>query len=554
MTVIEPSGRTGPGWWRSAVVYQVYPRSFADGNGDGVGDLRGIRERLDHLEWLGVDVLWISPVYPSPMADNGYDVSDYLDVDPAYGTLAELDALIAELHERGMKLVMDLVANHTSDEHPWFVDSSSSPESAKRDWYWWRDEPNNWGSFFSGPAWTYSEGRAAYYLHLFTRKQPDLNWENPEVRHAVYDIMRWWLDRGIDGFRMDVVNLISKDPDLPEAPVMPGQRYGNMRASVLDGPRVHEFLAEMHREVFDRYEDRDLLLVGETGETTVEEGRKYTDPARRELDMVLHYEHVEIDHGTFKWDVRPFDLGRLRERLAAWQTGLADVGWNSLYWDNHDQPRVVSRYGDDDRWRTESAKLLATVLHLQRGTPFVYQGDEIGMTNYPFASIDEFDDVEAVNYYHEAIALGVEPEDVMRSLRAMSRDNGRTPMQWDDSPNAGFTTGTPWLAVNPNHTEINVAAQRDDPDSVLSHYRRLIQLRHEDPAVVDGDFTLLTDSHPQVFAFRRRHESGQLAVLANFSGAEADLGELAEECRGDLVIGSGHGPVMAPWESRVYRR
>ncbi len=545
--------RTGPGWWRSAVVYQVYPRSFADGNGDGVGDLRGIRQRLDHLEWLGVDVLWISPVYPSPMADNGYDVSDYHDVDPTYGTLAELDALIADLHERGMKLVMDLVANHTSDEHPWFVESSSSPESPKRDWYWWRDEPNNWGSFFSGPAWTYGEGRAAYYMHLFTKKQPDLNWENPEVRQAVYEVLRWWLDRGVDGFRMDVVNLISKDPELPEAPVMPGQRYGNMRQSVIDGPRVHEFLAEMHREVFDRY-DRDLLLVGETGETTVEEGRKYTDPARRELDMVLHYEHVEIDHGTFKWDVRPFDLGRLRDRLAAWQEGLADVGWNSLYWDNHDQPRIVSRYGDDGRWRTESAKLLATVLHLQRGTPFVYQGDEIGMTNYPFTSIDEVDDVEAVNYYHEAIALGVDPEDVMASLRAMCRDNGRTPMQWDASPAAGFTTGTPWLAVNPNYPDVNVAAQMDDSDSVLSHYRRLIRLRHEDPAVVDGDFTLLSDSHPQIFAFRRRHESGQLVVLANCSSDQADLGELVEESRGELVLGSGSGPVMAPWEARVLRR
>jgi oligo-1,6-glucosidase len=487
------------------------------------------------------------------MADNGYDVSDYHDVDPTYGTLAELDALIADLHQRGMKLVMDLVANHTSDEHPWFVESSSSPESPKRDWYWWRDEPNNWGSFFSGPAWTYSEGRAAYYMHLFTKKQPDLNWENPEVRQAVYEVLRWWLDRGVDGFRMDVVNLISKDPELPEAPVLPGQRYGNMRQSVIDGPRVHEFLAEMHREVFDRY-DRDLLLVGETGETTVEEGRLYTDPARRELDMVLHYEHVEIDHGTFKWDVRPFDLGRLRDRLAAWQEGLADVGWNSLYWDNHDQPRVVSRYGDDGRWQAESAKLLATVLHLQRGTPFVYQGDEIGMTNFPFTSIDEVDDVEAVNYYHEAVALGVDPEDVMGSLRAMCRDNGRTPMQWDSSPSAGFTTGTPWLAVNPNYAEINVAAQVDDPDSVLSHYRRLIRLRHEDPAVVDGDFTLLSDSHPQIFAFRRRHESGQLVVLSNFSSSEAQLGELVGESRGELVIGNGSGPVMAPWEARVYRR
>jgi oligo-1,6-glucosidase len=554
-------------WWRSAVVYQIYPRSFADGSGDGVGDLTGIRQHLDHLEQLGVDVLWLSPVYRSPMDDNGYDISDYQDIDPLFGTLEDFDALLADVHRRGMKLVMDLVVNHTSDEHPWFVESRSSKDNPKRDWYWWRPprdgavpgepgaEPNNWGSFFSGPTWTYDGAAGEYYLHLFSRKQPDLNWENPEVRQAVYAMMRWWLDRGVDGFRMDVINMISKDPALPDGDVRPGEEHGRLGRFVIDGPRVHEYLAEMHREVFAPL-DRELLLVGETPGTTVEEARKYTDPARGEVDMIFQFEHVQVDRGASKWDVLPFDMRVLRGVLARWQDGLAEAGWNSLYWDNHDQPRVVSRFGDDGACRVESAKLLATVLHLQRGTPYLYQGDELGMTNYPFSSIDEFDDIESVNYFREAVALGQDPADVLARLRVMSRDNARTPMQWDDSPHAGFTSGTPWLPVNPNHDEVNAARQVGVPGSVFEHHRRLIALRHEEPAVVHGDFALLVPDHDQLFAFTRRHGSTELVVLANFSGRPAELpGVLLDRCAdAELVVGDSNEAVMLPWESRVYRR
>jgi oligo-1,6-glucosidase len=501
------------------------------------------------------------------MADNGYDISDYQDVDPVFGTLDELDALIADVHRRDMKLVMDLVVNHTSDQHPWFAESRSSTDNRKRDWYWWRParegtspgepgaEPNNWGSFFSGPAWEYDATTGEYYLHLFSAEQPDLNWENPEVRQAVYTMMRWWLDRGVDGFRMDVINMISKDPALPDAEVRPGEEHGRIGSFVIDGPRIHEFLAEMHREVFDGV-DRELLLVGETPGVTVEEARRYTDPGRREVDMVFQFEHVQVDRGTSKWDVLPFDMRRLRDVLARWQDGLADVGWNSLYWDNHDQPRVVSRYGDDRDWRVESAKALATVLHLQRGTPFLYQGDEIGMTNFPFTSIDQFDDVESVNWFHEAVARGVDPEEVLASLRAMSRDNSRTPMQWDASDHAGFTTGTPWLAVNPDHTEVNVADQVGVPGSVLEHHRALIALRHDDPVVADGDFTLLVPHHEQLFAFVRRLDARELVVVVNFSRTPAELPEsLATRCTGSqVVVGAEVGSVLQPWQSSVLRR
>jgi len=558
---------TGSEWWRSAVVYQVYPRSFADSDGDGVGDLEGVRQHLDHLEALGVDVLWLSPVYRSPMDDNGYDISDYQQIDPLFGTFADLERLLEDVHRRGMKLVMDLVVNHTSDEHPWFRESRSSRDNPKRDWYWWRPardgtvpgepgaEPNNWGSFFSGPAWEYDESTGEYFLHLFSRKQPDLNWENPEVRQAVYSMMRWWLDRGVDGFRMDVINMISKDPSLPDGEVREGEEHGDMGRAVIDGPRVHEFLAEMHREVFAPL-GRELLLVGETPGVTIEEARRYTDPARREVDMVFQFEHVQVDRGASKWDVLPFDMRVLRACLARWQDGLAEVGWNSLYWDNHDQPRVVSRFGDDGSCRVESAKLLATLLHLQRGTPYLYQGDELGMTNFPFTSIDQFDDIESVNYFHEAVAKGQAPEEVMARLRAMSRDNSRTPMQWDSSAHAGFTTGTPWLPVNPNHREINAEGQVGVPGSVFEHHRRLVALRHDEPAVVHGDFTLRLADHDQLFAFTRRHEATELLVVANFSGRSARLPAALYDRWADaeLLVGERRDAEMLPWESRVHRR
>jgi oligo-1,6-glucosidase len=540
-------------WWKTAVVYQIYPRSFADSDGDGIGDLRGIASRLDHLAALGIDVLWLSPVYPSPQDDAGYDISDYQDIDPTFGTLADFDALLAAAHERGMKLVMDLVVNHTSDEHPWFVESRSSRENPKRDWYWWRRRPTNWRSFFSGSTWERDDATGEYYLHLFSRKQPDLNWENPEVRAAVYAMMRWWLDRGVDGFRMDVINMISKDPALPDGIDGDGSPF------YICGPRIHEFLAEMHSEVFAGRPEP-LLTVGEMPGVTVEQARLFTDPARAEVDMVFQFEHVQVDQGTSKWDVHPLRLRDLKAALGRWQTGLADVGWNSLYWNNHDQPRVVSRFGDDGAHRVRSAKLLGTVLHLQRGTPYVYQGEELGMTNTSFADIHDFRDIESLNHYNEAVVAGDPPGAVLAGLRKMSRDNARTPMQWDASEHAGFTTGTPWIAVNPNHTEINAEAARADPDSVFHHYRRLIELRHREPAVAHGDFTMLLEDDEQVYAFARRHGDVELLVVANFSGAPAVADVPGDWTAAELLISNCPPPdaarapfTLAPWEARVYR-
>jgi oligo-1,6-glucosidase len=562
--------REAPPWWTRAVAYQVYPRSFQDSDGDGIGDLGGVLQRLDHLSDLGVDVLWLSPIHPSPQADNGYDISDYTDVDPLFGTLAQLDELIAALHARGMKLLMDLVVNHTSDEHPWFVESRSSPTSAKRDWYWWRPprpgfaggdpgaEPTNWQSFFSGPTWELDEASGEYYLHLFDRKQPDLNWENPEVRQAVHAMMRWWLDRGVDGFRMDVINMISKDvtPDghLHDGPPIPGTPLGDGSASYLCGPRIHEFLTEMHREVFA---GRDAVLtVGEMPGVTVEQARLFTDPARAEVDMVFQFEHVGLDHGTSKWDLRQLRLRDLKTSLGRWQAGLADVGWNSLYWDNHDQPRAVSRFGDDSpRYRRDSATCLATLLHLHRGTPYVYQGQELGMANFPFATIDEFRDVESVNHFGARMVAGEDPTTVLAALRRMSRDNARTPVQWDGSPNAGFTAGTPWLPVNPDHREWNAAAQRKDETSVLAHYRRLIALRHENPVVALGDFAMLLPEHDDVYAFTRTLEREVLLVVCNVSATPHPLLPLLPEaCNGRLVLGNlrDEDPhLLRPWEARV---
>jgi len=558
-------------WWRSAVVYQIYPRSFADSDGDGIGDLRGIIGRLDYLSRLGVDVVWLSPVYPSPQDDNGYDISNYQDIDPAFGTLADFDELLAGLHSRGIKLVMDLVVNHTSDEHPWFVESRAAKHAPRRDWYWWRPprgglppgspgaEPTNWESFFSGHAWELDESSGDYYLHLFSRKQPDLNWENPEVRQAVHTMMRWWLDRGVDGFRMDVINLISKDPALPDGPTRPGRALGDATPYVVNGPRLHEYLREMRSEVFGG-RPGDYLTVGETPGITVADGLAFTDPSRGEVDMVFQFEHVQLDQGETKWDVRPLDLRKLKACLGGWQEGLADVGWNSLYWDNHDQPRAVSRFGDDGEHRVRSAKLLATVLHLHRGTPYVYQGEELGMTNVPFAGIEDFRDIEALNHYRDAISAGEDPDQVLASLRAMGRDNARSPMQWDASQEAGFTTGTPWAPVNPNHTEINAAAQVDDPESVFTHYRRLIAMRHEDPVVVHGSFTMLVPDHDRLYAFTRAHEGAELLVLANFSAEPLDLAGLVDLAWLDATTVLAnypepwHGPVLRAWEARVHRR
>ena len=566
-----------PPWWQSAVVYQVYLRSFADSNGDGVGDLRGIIARLDYLSELGVDVLWVSPFYPSPQADYGYDISDYCSVDPLFGTLADVDALIEQLHSRGMKLVIDIVVNHTSDEHPWFTQSASSTDNPKRDWYWWRPpragrpsgtagaEPTNWMSFFSESAWQFDKASGEYFLHLFSRRQPDLNWENPQVREAIYAMLRWWLDRGVDGFRLDVINAISKRLPLTDGPLMPGTPYGDGRASVLGGPRLHEFLHELNVEVIGG-RDKTLMTVGEMPDVTVQEAARFTDPANAEVDMVLQFEHMELDQGPGgKFDYRPLRLQDLKASLGRWQVGLAPVGWNSLYWDNHDQARAVSRFGSKDPvYRELSAKLLATVLHLHRGTPFVYQGEELGMTNFPFSSVEEFTDIESLNFYRQATELGRDPDEVLASLSSRSRDNARTPMQWDAGPQAGFTSGTPWMPVNPNYRDINAAAQVADPSSVFSHYRQLIALRHDLPAVAYGNFSMLLQDDKQIYAFTRRLDDVELLTLANFSDTPVtrDLPEGEAWAGADLLLtnypAQSEDPAPAvmlrPWEARIYRR
>src|SRR3569833_2353967 len=560
-------------WWTSAVVYQIYPRSFQDSDGDGIGDLGGILQRLDHLTDLGVDVVWLSPVYPSPQADNGYDISDYLGGDPLFGTLDQLDELVAALHARGMKLVLDLVVSPTSDEHPWFVESRSSPTPAKRDGYWWRPprdgmrpgepgaEPTNWASFFSGSVWELDEASGEYYLHLFELLLFVLFWVFLVVRQAVFAMMWWWLDRGVDGFRMDVINMISKDVDekgaLHDGPPIPGTVRGDGSASYLCGPRIHEFLQEMHREVFAGRDDT-LLTVGEMPGVTLEEAQLFTDPARAEVDMVFQFEHVGLDHGATKWDLRPLRWRDLKTSFGRWQAGLAKAGWNSLYWNNHDQPRAVSRYGDDSpEHRRASATCLATLLHLHRGTPYVYQGEELGMANYPFAGIEEFRDVESLNQYDTAVAGGQDSGNVLRGLRKMSRDNARTPVQWDGSPTAGFTTGTPWLAVNPDHVEWNAARQRDDDTSVLAHYRRLIALRHDLPVVALGDFTMLLPESEDVYAFTRSLDGETLLVVCNVTSRPCAVGEvLPEEVVEALVVGNlkiDDPAVLAPWEARVLR-
>lgn len=577
MQLRKTTSETTPGddrWWKHAVVYQIYPRSFMDANGDGIGDLPGIISRLDYLKELGIDVVWLSPVYTSPQDDNGYDISNYRDIDPMFGTLNDLDRLCDEAHARNIKLVMDLVVNHTSDEHPWFIESKSSLDNPKRDWYWWRParegfepgtvgaEPNNWQSVFSGSAWKFDETTGEYFLHLFSHRQPDLNWENRGVREAVYEMMRWWLDRGIDGFRMDVINFISKDPALPDGEPISGVPYGDGSPYFMDGPRTHEFLQEMHREVFAG-RDAELMTVGEMPGVSINEARLYTDPSRNEVDMVFQFEHVDVDHGTSRFDPQPLDLVRLKEILGKWQDGLADVGWNSLYWNNHDQPRVVSRFGDDATYRVESAKMLGTILHMHRGTPYIYQGEEIGMTNMPFTSIDDFRDIQTLNYYRYADDAGHETQELMSGILLGSRDNARTPMQWGETRHGGFTTGDPWLTVNPNTATINVDDAVSDPDSIFHYYRQLIRMRHEMPVVALGSFTMLLRDDPKVYVFTREYEGTELLVLGNFSSDKVlvRLENGAEWAKTEFLLGNYNdvrkevsGIVLRPWETRVYRR
>ncbi|MDC7288589.1 alpha-glucosidase [Blautia schinkii] len=511
-------------WWKEAVVYQIYPRSFKDSNGDGIGDLNGITEKLDYLKELGIDVIWLSPVYESPNDDNGYDISNYRGIMKDFGTMEDYDRMLAAAHERGIRIVMDLVVNHTSDEHPWFVESRKSKENPYRDYYIWREgkdgkEPNNWGSCFSGPAWEYDEATQMYFLHLFSKKQPDLNWDNPVVRKEVFDMMDWWCQKGIDGFRMDVISMISKVPGLPDGEV--GKNgYGSFSPYACNGPHVHEYLQEMNREVLSKY---DLLTVGECSGVTVEEAKKYASLDGGELNMVFQFEHMDLDGGeTFKWNDRKIDLVELKEVLTKWQVSLMGKAWNSLYWCNHDQPRMLSRMGNDSsKYREISAKMLATCLHMMQGTPYVYQGEELGMTNVPFETLEDFRDIESINAYHELVGGGVlDAEDMMRFLRYKSRDNARTPVQWDDSENAGFTTGTPWIMVNPNYKEINAKEQLSREDSVFHYYQKLIALRHSNDIIVYGAYELLLPDDPAIYAYTRTLGDEKLLVICNFKKEE----------------------------------
>ena len=550
-------------WWKEAVIYQIYPRSFMDANGDGIGDLRGITQRIPYLKTLGIDVVWLSPVYASPNDDNGYDISDYRAIMKDFGTMADFDELLRAAHAAGIKIVMDLVVNHTSDEHAWFIESRSSRTNPKRDYYIWRDgknggAPNNWESCFSGPAWQYDETTGQYYLHLFSKKQPDLNWENPQVRDEVYDLMTFWCDKGIDGFRMDVISMISKDQRFPDGPVK-GDGYGDFSPYCINGPRVHEFLQEMNARVLSKY---DLLTVGEAAGVTIDEAKKYARSDGKELGMVFQFEHVDGGNGrgslVEKWTTGKPKLANVRAILNRWQTELEGCAWNSLYWDNHDQPRCVSMFGNDaPEYRVRSAKMLATCLHMMKGTPYIYQGEELGMTNTHFTSLGDCRDVEEKNAWQQFVIdqKRVSPETMLACFDNMARDNARTPMQWDASANAGFTAGTPWIAVNPNYTTINAASEAGDPDSVFNYYRKLIELRHTHDIIVYGTFVPLLEDDPYVYAYARALDGKRLLVACNWTQHEVPC-TLFDDVHGEELISnyaeSAHKKgALLPYEARV---
>lgn len=553
-------------WWKKAVVYQIYPKSFYDTTGTGTGDLKGIIQKLDYLKELGVDVLWLTPIYESPQNDNGYDISNYHKIYEEYGTMEDFKELLHQVHERGMRLIMDMVVNHTSTEHEWFRESRSSKESPYRSFYIWKDgkdgkEPNNWQSKFGGSAWKRDEKTGQYYLHLFDETQADLNWENPELRQKIYEMMRWWLDLGVDGFRLDVINLISKDQRFPDddGSVPPGDG----RKFYTDGPRVHEFMQEMNREVFSHY---DIMTVGEMSSTTIPHCIRYTNPKNRELNMVFQFHHLKVDYpGGNKWEVGRMDFQSLKEILSSWQTEMQKGGgWNTLFWCNHDQPRVVSRYGDDGQYHKESAKMLATAMYLLKGTPFIYQGEEIGMTNPNFSSIDDYRDVETLNMYRILREQGKTEEEVMRIIQQKSRDNSRTPMQWTDEEHGGFTKGTPWIPVAPNHQEINVEQALKDKNSIFYHYQRLIQLRKEHDTLITGSFEPVYLDHPDVFSYLRIGENEKWLVINNFFGHPTNWrlpsSHALEDWKGELMITNYPDAfenfremTLRPYESLVFR-
>ena len=551
-------------WWKNAVVYQIYPRSFKDSNGDGIGDLEGIYEKLDYLAELGIDVIWMSPVYKSPNDDNGYDISDYQDIMDDFGTMADFDRVLAKAHSLNIKIMMDLVVNHTSDEHKWFIESKKSKDNPYHDYYMWADPdkngnpPNRWESCFSGSAWEYVESVGQFYLHSFSRKQPDLNWDNPKVREEVFKMMTWWCDKGIDGFRMDVISMISKYPGLPDGPENGNGYTGNTSC---DGPNIHKYLREMNEKVLSKYR---LITVGECPGVNAEQAKKYANIDGSELDMIFQFEHVSgsalkpCHHG--KWDGEAMTMPELRANFTKWQKDLEGCAWNSLFLSNHDQPRCVSRFGNDsEQYRELSAKMLATMTHFQKGTPYVYQGEELGMTNAYMENIADYRDIESLNAYKELTTKeNIPAKTVMGYIKAVGRDNARTPMQWDASDNGGFTSGTPWLQVNKNYKTINAAAQVNDPDSVFAYYKKLIALRHTNEVMVNGVYDVLIPDHPQIYAYTRTLGDKQLLVLCNDSDTNvaipAEIQEKIADAQGILIqnykdVKAG---VLRPYEAVVY--
>ncbi|MDZ5711458.1 alpha,alpha-phosphotrehalase [Jeotgalibacillus haloalkalitolerans] len=553
-------------WWKKAVVYQIYPKSFNDTTGNGVGDLNGITEKLDYLNELGVDVLWLTPPYKSPQRDNGYDISDYFSIHEEYGSMEDFDRMLEEAHKRDIRIIMDIVVNHTSTEHEWFIESRKSKDSEYRDFYIWKDgkedgsEPTNWASKFGGNAWQFDEATGQYYLHLFDVTQADLNWENEKVRREIYDMMNFWAEKGVDGFRLDVINLVSKNQDFPDE-----TGDGDGRRFYTDGPRVHEYMHEMNQEVFSKH---DLLTVGEMSSTTIDHCIQYSNPEREELSMTFNFHHLKVDYPNGeKWTAADFDFLQLKEILSTWQVGMNEGGgWNALFWCNHDQPRVVSRYGNDSEYHNESAKMLATSVHMMQGTPYIYQGEEFGMTNPKFTSIDEYRDVESLNIYNILLEEGRSEEEILKILRQKSRDNSRTPVQWDDSENAGFTSGTPWIPVAKNYQEHNAKKALEDRDSVFYHYQKLIQLRKDFDILTDGNYELLLADHPSIFAYTRNTENETLLVLNNYYAEETVFempGTLSEKLAGftrpevliqnyDDVNGDADHYTLRPYESIVF--
>ena len=495
-------------WWKRAAVYQIYPRSYQDSNGDGIGDLQGIIQRLDYLKELGIDAIWLSPVCKSPQDDNGYDISDYQDIDPMFGTLEDMQNLIKEAKKRGIQIIMDLVLNHSSDEHPWFLEAKKGKDNPYHDYYVWKDGskeslPNDMKACFGGSAWEWMPELNQYYFHQFSVKQPDLNWENPKLRKEIYDMILWWMEQGVGGFRLDVIDQIAKEPD---------------QKITINGPKLHEYIRELSRETFQK---GDLITVGEAWGADIERARLYSAPDKSEFSMVFQFEHINLDQQPEKekWDLKELDFLKLKEILSKWQTELYQTGWNSLFWNNHDLPRIVSRWGNDSKYHDESAKMLATILHGMQGTPYIYQGEEIGMTNVQFP-IEEYRDIETVNMYQERLSKGYEKNDIMNSIYVKSRDNARTPMQWDDTKNAGFTTADPWIKVNPNYKEINVKGSLKKKDSIFYYYQKLISLRKEKPIFAEGSYELLLKDHPDIFAYLRKLGNQTICVIANFHGKE----------------------------------